>query len=147
MIDLFFVLAVIDFESERSDDTDFHWLMEAYRYSEPEQLRAEMYKAHYSLVFQVWRRLWKISPNFYFFDWALSKTLGKILFSFGRVTIFGYDAMRFAHKLRCFGGVLTFCPPSSYPFGCRKTLGKLFWSLDGSSDNPSAKFLYGSRWS
>jgi hypothetical protein len=144
MTDLFFILAVIDFESERDEDKDFDWIMRNYGYPTPEELRDEMYRSAYpSLLFRAWQKIWKISPNFYFFDWVLSKTLGKILFSAGPVTIFGYDAMFFAHQLKCFGGVLTFCPPCSYPFGHRKTLGKLFWSPDGWSGNPSARFLYG----
>ena len=147
MIDLFFVLAVIDFESERNEETDFYWLMETFRYSTPEQLRSDMNMVYYSKIFLWWRKLYKVSPNFYCIDWILSNTLGKILFSFGRVTIFGYDAMRFAHRVKCFGGTLTFCPPSSYPFGHRKSLGELYWSPDGTPSNRDVKFFYGDRWS
>jgi hypothetical protein len=146
LLDLFFVLAVIDFESERNDEADFYWLMETFHFSEPGELRSAMNKAYSSPVFRAWQRLWKMSPNFYFFDWALSRTVGKILVTIGPLTVFGYDAMRFAHRLKCFDGILTFCPPSSYPIGCRKSLGKLFWSPDGTSSSPNAKFIYGSKW-
>jgi hypothetical protein len=127
-LNIFFTLAVIDFESSRrSGSGDYHTMRvthyEIFGESDDEEVHHSRELVYtQSKLFALWHRIYKISPNWFFWDWLLSKTMGDEI-TVGPLTVFGYNGCRFLHRLETPFGVLKFYPPSSYPIGCRYTWG------------------------
>lgn len=125
---LFFTLAVIDFESKRADPKgsgDYYNMCRSCEETfgagcSVAEERSWVYAN--SSLYRLWHVIWRVSPNFYFWDHLLSKIMGGHI-TIGNFTVFGYNGGRFGHCLRMRSGTIEFYPPSTFPIGSRLTLG------------------------
>lgn len=138
-ISIFDALAVIEFESQ---NIDYYELMYRLNSEDRDKLNRVYSK---SSLYKIWKLIWKISPNYYFLDFILTKVIGEHI-DIGNLTIFGYNAMMYLFRLKTDKGFWVFRPPCIFIMGERGfTWGQLYFSPDGTSHNPKAKIYYKSR--
>lgn len=140
-MDLFSVLAVIEFESE---NIDFYEMEQRIYKRDPganiRQIRDRVYS---SKLFQLWSFLYRRSPNYFTLDWLLSKAFGNGLSFFG-VHFAGYNAMMWAISWKYGGYWWVFRPPCFLVLGRRGwTWGRLYKSPNSTPCHPQARLFYG----
>ena len=143
MPNLFFALRVIDFESEICTYYD---VKKDLRRINPRVddlvLHQEINKVYNSKLYKLWRIIWKISPNYYFWDWFLTKYFRNGFNLFG-VKFCGYNAMMWAIQWQWGDYYWLFRPPCFLVLGGRGwTWGRLYKSPNGTPRHPDAVHYY-----
>jgi hypothetical protein len=144
---LFLELAVIDWESEVIDYEDLQNITSQMYPGRSHEERAKLIRSSYGRLYKIWRFLYKLSPNISIIECILTKLVGRSI-TVGPVTIYGCNAMMWYWEI--YGsykgdrGYWLFRPPCFKIFGHRGfTLGRLYWSPDGTPGHGKAKNFYG----